>query len=100
MAPEQKNELLVAQTLTMVPEIDTSTEAKVLDSLNAMGASAVDALRAASPFPPMPDQVRCLSQHSLIGTFSNPFAGCGWGRLFFAGANPCQFSSDAAGRIE
>jgi TonB family protein len=42
---------------------------------NAMGASAVDALRAASPFPPMPDEVRCLSQHSLIGTFSNPFAG-------------------------
>lgn len=42
---------------------------------NAMGASAVDALRAASPFPPMSDEVRCLSQHSLIGTFSNPFAG-------------------------
>jgi TonB family protein len=42
---------------------------------NAMGASAVDALHAASPFPPMSDQVRCLSQHSLIGTFSNPFAG-------------------------
>jgi len=42
---------------------------------NAMGASAVDALRAASPFPPMSESVRCLSQHSLIGTFTNPVAG-------------------------
>ena len=42
---------------------------------NALGASAVDALRAASPFPPMPESVRCLSDFSLIGTFTNPFAG-------------------------
>lgn len=42
---------------------------------NALGASAVDALRAASPFPPMPEAVRCLSDFSLIGTFTNPFAG-------------------------
>jgi TonB family protein len=42
---------------------------------NALGASAVDALRAASPFPPMPETVRCLSDFSLIGTFANPFAG-------------------------
>ena len=42
---------------------------------NALGASAVDALRAASPFPPMPETVRCLSDFSLIGTFTNPFAG-------------------------
>jgi TonB family protein len=42
---------------------------------NALGASAVDALRTASPFPPMPDEVRCLTQSTLIGTFSNPDAG-------------------------
>jgi len=42
---------------------------------NALGASAVDALREASPFPPMPESVRCLSDFSLIGTFTNPFAG-------------------------
>jgi TonB family protein len=42
---------------------------------NALGASAVDALRAASPFPPMPDEVRCLTHTELIGTFSNPDAG-------------------------
>jgi TonB family protein len=42
---------------------------------NALGASAVDALRAASPFPPIPDRARCLAQRRLIGTFSNPSAG-------------------------
>jgi TonB family protein len=39
---------------------------------NSLGASAVDALRAAAPFPPMPDDVRCLSQVPITGTFSNP----------------------------
>jgi TonB family protein len=39
---------------------------------NSLGASAVDALRAASPFPPMPDAVRCLSLVPIVGTFSNP----------------------------
>ena len=39
---------------------------------NSLGASAVDALRAASPFPPMPDDVRCLSLVPIVGTFSNP----------------------------
>lgn len=42
---------------------------------NALGASAVDALRAASPFPPMSDDVRCLSQVPIVGTFTNPVAG-------------------------
>jgi TonB family protein len=42
---------------------------------NALGASAVDALRAASPFPPIPERARCLAQRRLIGTFSNPSAG-------------------------
>jgi TonB family protein len=42
---------------------------------NALGASAVDALRAASPFPPMPDAARCLTQVPIKGTFSNPVAG-------------------------
>jgi TonB family protein len=42
---------------------------------NALGASAVDALRAASPFPPMTEDVRCLTQVPIVGTFSNPVAG-------------------------
>lgn len=41
---------------------------------NALGASAVDALRAASPFPPMPESARCLAQTPITATFSNPGA--------------------------
>jgi TonB family protein len=42
---------------------------------NALGASAVDALRAAAPFPPMTDEVRCLAGQRIKGTFSNPVGG-------------------------
>ena len=42
---------------------------------NSLGASAVDAIRTASPFPPMPDTVRCLTRVPIVGTFSNPVAG-------------------------
>jgi len=42
---------------------------------NALGASAVDALRAAAPFPPMPDPARCLARVPIVGTFSNPVGG-------------------------
>jgi TonB family protein len=42
---------------------------------NALGASAVDALRAAAPFPPMPEGARCLAQRAIVGTFSNPVGG-------------------------
>jgi TonB family protein len=42
---------------------------------NALGASAVDALRAAAPFPPMPDAVRCLGMIPITATFTNPVAG-------------------------
>lgn len=42
---------------------------------NALGASAVDALRAAAPFPPMPDDARCLAQRAINATFSNPVGG-------------------------
>ncbi len=42
---------------------------------NALGASAVDALRAAAPFQPMTDDIRCLAQVPIVGTFSNPVGG-------------------------
>ena len=38
----------------------------------ALGQSAVAAMRAASPFPPMDDNVRCLAEIRLRGTFSSP----------------------------
>lgn len=36
------------------------------------GNSAIAAMRAASPFPPMNDNVRCLAGKKLRGTFTNP----------------------------
>jgi len=42
---------------------------------NALGASAIDALRAASPFPPIPGAARCLARVPITATFSNPGAG-------------------------
>jgi len=39
-----------------------------------LGQSAVDALRAASPFDHMSDRVRCLASSALVGTFRNPSA--------------------------
>jgi TonB family protein len=44
---------------------------------NALGVSAIDALRAASPFPPIPDAARCLARVPITATFSNPGAGPG-----------------------
>ena len=41
---------------------------------NALGASAIDALRAASPFPPLPEGARCLARVPITATFSNPGA--------------------------
>jgi outer membrane biosynthesis protein TonB len=35
-----------------------------------VGATVVDALRSASPFPPMNDRVRCLAERRVKGTFS------------------------------
>lgn len=36
-----------------------------------LGQSALDALRSASPFPPMSDRVRCLAGTEYVGTFRN-----------------------------
>jgi hypothetical protein len=38
---------------------------------NAIGASAIDAMRASSPFPPMTDRVRCLANKNINATFSS-----------------------------
>jgi TonB family protein len=36
-----------------------------------LNASALDALRSASPFPPMGDRVRCMAGQALVGSFRN-----------------------------
>ena len=38
---------------------------------NALGASAIDAMRTASPFHPMPDRARCLASKRVRATFSS-----------------------------
>ncbi len=47
----------------------------------ALGTSAVKALYAAAPFPPMADDVRCLGLVPITATFTNPTsrAACGIG---------------------
>ncbi len=39
---------------------------------NALGASAVDAMRAASPFPSIPEAARCLARLPITAKFRNP----------------------------
>lgn len=46
----------------------------VAASDNALGASAVDALMDAAPFTVMDEAVRCLAEHPIRGTFTNPIA--------------------------
>jgi TonB family protein len=66
----------VNQNVTLRFQIDPAGSALSVSleggSDNALGASCVDALRAAAPFPPMPDDVVCLSRLAIIATFSNP----------------------------
>ena len=51
----------------------TSTRVEVVKAQDSrLGQSAVEALRAASPFDHMSDRVRCLANSRLVGTFRNP----------------------------
>jgi hypothetical protein len=58
---------------TLSWKLDPSGSATAVQLVNAstneIGSSVVDALRAASPFPPMSDRVRCLANRRLTGTF-------------------------------
>ena len=67
------------QNVTLRFELDVAGSATsvsvVRASDNALGASGIDALRAAAPFPPMPEEARCLARIPIKATFSNPGAG-------------------------
>ncbi len=67
------------QNVTLRFKLDVAGSANsvslVKASDNALGASAVDALNAASPFPPLPNGARCLVQVPITATFTNPVAG-------------------------
>jgi len=41
---------------------------------NALGASAIDAMRSASPFPALPDRARCLTNKKITATFTSDSA--------------------------
>lgn len=55
-------------------QVDAGGSASRVEMVTAddpgVGSSVVDALRAASPFPPMPDRVRCLAGSQLTATFT------------------------------
>jgi hypothetical protein len=65
--------------VTLRFEIDVAGSASRIQLVkgdNAIGASAVDAMRASSPFPPIPDRARCLANKHITATFtSTPIAG-------------------------
>jgi TonB family protein len=67
------------QSVTLQFKLDvagSATDVKLVRSNHAdLGQSAVDALRSASPFPPMSDRVRCLARDRIVGRFSNPTGG-------------------------
>ena len=66
------------QSVTLRFQIDPAGSALSVSlveaSDNALGVSCVDALRAAAPFPPMPDDALCIARLPIIATFSNPVA--------------------------
>jgi TonB family protein len=63
-----------AAKATLSWKLDVSGSATSVRLVNAsnnqVGNSVVEALRAASPFPPMSDRVRCLTNRTLTGTFT------------------------------
>jgi TonB family protein len=49
----------------------SASSIQLVNGDNALGASAIDAMRTASPFPPMPDRARCLATRNLLATFTS-----------------------------
>lgn len=60
--------------VTLKFALDVAGSASTIELIkgdNAIGASAIDAMRASSPFPPMPDRVRCLANKRITATFAS-----------------------------
>ncbi len=64
------------ERVTLRFRIDVAGSASAVEVMeahdNAFGASAVDAMRAASPFPSMPEAARCLARLPITARFRNP----------------------------
>lgn len=74
LPPDVAPDLQVELRFSLDPAGTASHVQLVRSSDARLGESAVSALRSASPFDPMPDDVRCLSGELLIATFQNPRA--------------------------
>lgn len=49
----------------------SATAIEFIGGDNALGASAIDAMRSASPFPALPDRARCLANKFITATFTS-----------------------------
>lgn len=49
----------------------SATNIEFVGGDNALGASAIDAMRNASPFPALPDRARCLTNKFITATFTS-----------------------------
>jgi TonB family protein len=67
--------LAASQQVTLRFRLDAAGSATDVElvraSDNSLGASAIDAMRSASPFPPIPEAARCLAQKRINATFSS-----------------------------
>ncbi len=64
------------QSVTLRFSLDAAGSASAIEIVaaddRAMGASALDAFQSSSPFPPIPDDARCLVAQPFTAIFRNP----------------------------
>ena len=53
----------------------SASSVQLVEGDNALGASAIDAMRNSSPFPHMPARARCLAKKKIVATFTSSLAG-------------------------
>ena len=66
------------QSVQLRVQLDPGGSTSVVELIQSdhplLGQSALEAFRAASPFPPMSERVRCLARVPFKATFRNPRA--------------------------
>ena len=64
------------ERVTLRFRVDVAGSASAIEVVqardNALGASAIDAMRTAAPFPSMPEAARCLARLPITAKFRNP----------------------------
>ena len=64
----------VSLSFTLGPEGSARQVKLVATKDSRLGQSALEALRSAAPFPPIPADARCMANRPINGTFRNPTA--------------------------